>query len=113
MRHFFLLGTVAGLPGRVVQPARAALLIAAARGLEGPVPHLGRAGAGAVPLPAVTAAAQVKEPATVGSGADDQSQRIHTLPRSGRGGWTATGDYAKKGAATRALPGVMPPEGPG
>ena len=116
MRHFLAAGavdTVPRLAGRVAQPARAAVLIAAARVLKGGPPRAGRAGARAVPLPAVTPAAQVEELATVRSGADDQPQRIHALPRSGRGGWTATGSYAKKGAANRALPRGILPEGPG
>jgi hypothetical protein len=45
--------------------------------------------------------------------ADDQPQRVHALPRSGRGGWTSTIRYGKKGAATVALSRVISPEGPG
>jgi hypothetical protein len=41
---------------------------------------------------------------TVEPTADDQSQRIHAPPRSGRGGWTTTVRRAKKRAASRALP---------
>src|SRR5262249_52776806 len=57
--------------------------------------------------------AQEELAATVRSAADDQPQRIHALPRSGRGGWTITKWRAKKRAASRALPWCDPPEGPG
>jgi len=64
------------------------------------------AGAGprAVPLPAVTDPAQEEQLLAIRSGTDNQPQRVHALPRSGRGGWTITPRCAKKGAATRALP---------
>ena len=98
----------------MVESARAALLIALAGVLERALPRVARAGPRAVPLPAVAHLAEEELVPTVESAADDHSQRIHALPRSGRGGWTVTACYAKKGAANRALPrSVIPPEGPG
>ena len=115
MRHYFALsatGPIPGLAGRMPKPAGAALLIAPAGALEGAPTRVSGAGPRAVPLPAVTHPAQEEQLPTVRPAADDQPQRIHALPRSGRGGWTTTRRYAKKGAANRALPGVVPPEGP-
>ena len=118
MRHDFALsatGPIPGLAGRMPTPpgATPALLIAAASALERDPTGVSGAGPRAVPLATVTHPAQEEELPTVRSAADDQAQRIHALPRSGREGWTTTGRYAKKGAANRALPGVGPPEGPG
>jgi hypothetical protein len=114
MRHFVAASAVPRLAGGVVESARAALLIALAGVLERTLRRVARAGPRAVPLPAVAHPAEEELVPAVESAADHQPQRIHALPRSGRGGWTATAYYAKKGAATRALPRwVMPPEGPG
>ena len=104
MRHFFTPGAIAGLAGGVMEPSRTAALIATAGVVERRAPSVRGARGRAVPLPAVALPTQVEELATVGSGAEDQSQRIHALPRSGRGGWTTKARYAKKGAANRALP---------
>jgi hypothetical protein len=106
MRHFFAASAVPGLAGCVVEPAGAALLIAPAGVLERGAPGVLSTRARAVPLPAVAHPAQIAELATLRSSADDQPQRIHALPRSGRGGWTTTRWCAKKGAANRALPRV-------
>ena len=116
MRHYFALsapGAIPGLAGRMPKPAGAALLIAMARPLQRDPPRAARAGVRAVALSAVAEAAQEEELPAVRSDADDQPQRIHMLPRSGRGGWTTTGRCAKKGAAKVALPRVISPEGPG
>ncbi len=116
MRHYFTLtapGAVPGLAGGMVKAAGAAVLITPAGPLQRDPPRVVRAGVRAVALAAVADPAQEKELLTVGSHADDQPQRVHTLPRSGRGGWTTSSRYANKGAANRALPGVMPPGGPG
>jgi hypothetical protein len=106
MRHFLSAGAVARLAGRVVKPAPAALLIAAAGVVERAAPRVVRAGRRAVPLPAVAPTTEEELVPTVESAADNQPQRIHALPRSGRGGWTTTVQRAKKGAANRALPRV-------
>jgi len=95
------------------QPAGAPLLIALARPLQRDPPRVARAGVRAVALAAVADATQEEELPAVRSDADDQPQRIHRLPRSGRGGWTSTPRCAKKGAANVALPRVISPEGPG
>jgi len=116
MRHYFALsapGAIPGLAGGMPKPAGAALLIAMARPLPRDPPRVARAGVRAVALSAVAEAAQEEELPAVRSDADDQPQRIHMLPRSGRGGWTTTGRCAKKGAAKVALPRVISPEGPG
>ena len=104
MRHFLAARAVPGLAGGVVEPAGAALLIASAGVVKRGATGVRRTGPRAVPLTAVTPPAQIEERATVRSGTEDQPQRIHTLPRSGRGGWTTTDWYAKTGAANRALP---------
>src|SRR2546428_12872045 len=65
---------------------------------------MARAGPRAVALSAVADPAQEEELLAGDSSADDQPQRVHALPRSGRGGWTTTTGCAKKRAATRALP---------
>jgi len=116
MRHYFALralGAIPGLAGGMPQPAGALLLIALARPLQRDPPRVARAGGRAVALAAVADAAQEEELPAVRSDADDQPQRIHRLPRSGRGGWTSTSRCAKKGAAKVALPRVISPEGPG
>jgi hypothetical protein len=104
MRHFFAAGPVPGLAGGVVEPAGAALLIQAAGAPQGDLPCVDGARARAVALAAITEAAQEEELLAVRAEADDQPQRIHALPRSGRGGWTTLTRCARKGAATRALP---------
>ena len=111
MRHF-LAGAVASLAGRMPKPAGAAVLIAPAGVLERDAPGAAGAVPRAVPLPPITPTAQEEELLAVRSDADDQPQRIHALPRSGRGGWTTTRRCAKKGAASRALPCVILPGGP-
>jgi hypothetical protein len=114
MRHYFSTGAIPRLAGGVVEATGPAPLIAPARVVERGAPSALRTRGRAVPLTAVTPPTQVEERATVGSGAEDQSQRIHALPRSGHGGWTTTDWYAKKGAANPALPRcVILPEGPG
>jgi hypothetical protein len=65
---------------------------------------MARTDARAVAVSVVTDPAQEEELLAVRSDADDQPQRIHALPRSGRGGWTTPSGCAKKGAASRALP---------
>src|SRR5262249_13433985 len=112
MRHF-LPAAVAGLAGRVAKAAGPAVLIAAAGVVQRPAPRVRRARRRAVPLPAVTPTAEKKMAPTGPAAAHDRPQRIHALPRSGRGGWTTTVRRAKKGAASRALPWCDPPEGPG
>ncbi len=113
MRHFLAAGAVPGLAGRMAKPTGAALLIEPAGPLQRDPTRMIRAGARAVAVSAVADPAQEEELLAVRSDADDQPQRIHALPRSGRGGWTTTTRCAKKGAATRALPRCVPPEGPG
>jgi hypothetical protein len=107
MRHFFPLGAVAGLAGRVAESARPLPLIAPTRLPERDAPSTAGAGPRAVALPPVTPTAQEELLLAVGPGTDDQPQRIHALPRRGRGGWTSTLRCAKKGAANVALPRVM------
>ena len=106
MRHFLAASAVPGLAGGMPKSAGTALLIAAAGALERDPPRVPRTGARAVSVAAVADPAQEEKLPTVRSDADDQSQRIHALPRSGRGGWTTTRRCAKKGAANRALPSV-------
>ena len=106
MRHFLAVGPVAGLAGRVPKPAGAALLIPTPGPPQCDPARVARARPRAVALPAVAAAAQEEELLAIRPNTDDQPQRIHALPRSGRGGWTSTLRCAKKGAATRALPRV-------
>ncbi len=113
MRHFRAAGAVPRLASGMVKPAGAAVLIAPAGLLQRDPPRVARASPRAVALAAVAAPAQEEELLAVGSDADDQPQRVHTLPRSGRGGWTTSSRCANKGAANRSLPGVMPPGGPG
>ena len=113
MRHFLTAGAVASLAGGVPKPAGATVLIAPAGTPDGDAPGAPGAFPRAVALPPITPAAQEEELPAVRSDADDQPQRVHALPRSGRGGWTSTLRCAKKGAAIVALPRVMPPEGPG
>ena len=89
MRHYFALralGAIPGLAGGMQQPAGAPLLIALARPLQRDPPRVARAGVRAVALAAVADATQEEELPAVRSDADDQPQRIHRLPRSGRGG---------------------------
>ena len=105
-RHFLAVGPVAGLAGRVPKPAGAALLIPTPGPPQRDPARVARARPRAVALPAVAAAAQEEELLAIRPNTDDQSQRIHALPRSGRGSWTSTLRCAKKGAATRALPRV-------
>ena len=105
-RHFLAVGPVAGLAGRVPKPAGAALLIPTPGPPQCDPARVARARPRAVALPAVAAAAQEEELLAIRPHTDDQPQRIHALPRSGRGGWTSTLRCAKKGAATRALPRV-------
>jgi hypothetical protein len=88
----------------MLKSAVPAPLIAATGVLERAAPRAARARARTVALPAVADPAQEEQLLTVRSGADDQPQRIHTLPRFGRGGWTTSGCCARKGAASRALP---------
>jgi hypothetical protein len=104
MRHILAAGTVARLAGGVAKPAPAALLRAEAGVVERASPRLARADRRAVPLPAVAPRTEEDLAPTVEPTADDQPQRIHALPRSGRGGWTMTVRRAKKEAASRALP---------
>jgi hypothetical protein len=104
VRHFLPAGPVAGLAGRVPKSAGATVLIQTAGPLECDPARVTRAGPRTVALPAVADAAQEEELLAVRPDTDDQPQRIHALPRSGRGGWTSTRRCAKKGAATRALP---------
>jgi hypothetical protein len=104
MRHYLSARTIPGLAGGVVEATGPAPLIAMAGTVERGAAGVLRTGARAVPLSAVTHPAQIEELATLRSSADDQPQRIHTLPRSGRRGWTTMGRCAKKGAASRALP---------
>jgi hypothetical protein len=104
MRHFLTARPVPGLTGGVMEAPGPAPLIATAGVVQRGASGLRRTEVRAVPLPAVTPAAQIEQLATIRLGADDQPQRIHTLPRSGRGGWTTTDWCAKKGAANRALP---------
>jgi hypothetical protein len=117
MRHVLAPGLarpVAGLAGGVTKPAAAAVLIPAAGVLQGPPAGGGGAGARAVPLPAVAASAQVEELATVRSGAEAQSQRIHALPRSGRGGLDNPETVCEEGSGESRAPNVWDlPEGPG
>jgi len=113
MRHFLAASAVPGLAGRVVEPAGTALLIEAAGPLQRDPTRMIRADARAVAVSAVADPAQEEELLAVRSDVNDQPQRIHALPRSGRGGWTTTRRCAKKGAADRALPRCVPPEGPG
>jgi hypothetical protein len=106
MRHFLVASAVPGLASRVVKPARTALLIETAGPLQRDPPRVACADARAVAVSAVADPAQEEELLAVRADADDQPQRIHALPRSGRGGWTTTRRCAKKGAANRALPSV-------
>jgi hypothetical protein len=104
MRHFLSTRAIARLTGGMAKPTPAALLIEAAGVPERPSPRGARAGGRAVPLCAVAHPAEEELASTVEPTADDQPQRIHAPPRSGRGGWTTTVRRAKKGAASRALP---------
>ena len=107
MRHYLVLSAPRAVPrlaGGMAKPAGAALLIETPGPLERDPPRVARAGARAVPVPTVTDPAQEEQLVAFRSDADDQPQRIHALPRSGRGGWTITLRCAKNGAATRALP---------
>jgi len=104
MRHYFSARAIAGLAGGVAEATWTAVLIAPTGVVERGATSVLSTRAGTVPLAAVAHAAQIEERTTVESGAENQSQRIHTLPRSGRGGWTTTAWCAKKGAANRALP---------
>jgi hypothetical protein len=116
MRHDFALSAPRAVPrltGGMAKPAGAALLIATAGPLQRDPTRMARAGARAVAVSAVADPAQEEELLAVRSDADDQPQRVHALPRSGRGGWTTMKRCAKKGAASRALPCVILPEGPG
>jgi hypothetical protein len=113
MRHVFTASPIPGLAGRVAEAAGTALLIQPPGSLQRDPTRVACAGARAVALPPVTHPAQEELLLAVRSAADDHPQRIHALPRSGRGGWTTTKRCAKKGAATRALPSCVPPEGPG
>jgi hypothetical protein len=114
MRHFFPVSAVPGLAGGVVEPAGTAVLIEPAGPLQRDPTRMTRAGARAVAMSAVADPAQEEQLLAIRSDADHQPQRIHTLPRSGRGGggWTTTRPCAKKGAADCALPRCVPPEGP-
>ena len=72
MRHFFAARAVPGLAGGMAEPAGALPLIAPAGVLERRAPGALSTRVRAVPLPAITPAAQVEELATLWSGADDQ-----------------------------------------
>jgi hypothetical protein len=113
MRHNLAAGAVAGLAGRVSKPAGATLLIAPTGVLKRDAPGAAGAFTRAVALPPITPTAQEEDLLAVRSDTDDEPQRIHALPRSGRGGWTSTSPCAKKGAATRALPRCDAARGPG
>ena len=107
MRHYLVLSAPRAVPrlaGGMAKPAGAALLIATAGPLERDPPRVAGAGPRAVAVSAVADPAQEEELLAVPSDADDQPQRVHALPRSGRGGWTSPRRCAKKGAANRALP---------
>ena len=107
MRHYFALGTafaIPGLAGGVTQSTGAAALIPLARGPQRRPSRAGGTGAGTVPLPAIANAAEEEQLLTGRSGTDDQPERVHAPPRSGRGGWTMSGSCARKEAASRALP---------
>src|SRR5438093_4491390 len=84
--HFLVPGAVLGLAGRMAKPAGPALLIETPSTLERDPPCVARAGARAVAVPTVTDPAQEEQLLAVRSDADDQPQRVHALPRSGRGG---------------------------
>jgi hypothetical protein len=100
----------------VPKPAGAALLIQPPGPPQRHAARVAGARPRAVTLSAVADPAQVEEALAVRPDTDDQPQRIHALPRSGRGGWTST--KARYGVRRRERrlarsQGVMPPEGPG
>ena len=89
MRHYLALSApraVSRLTGGMAKPAGPALLIAPAGALQRDPPRVVGAGARAVAVSAVADPAQEEELLAVRSDADDQPQRVHALPRSGRGG---------------------------
>ena len=57
-------------------------------------------------MAAIADAAQEEELLAVWSDADDQPQRIHALPRSGRGGWTTTDTVCEEGSGDSRAPTV-------
>ena len=109
MRHYLALSApraVSRLTGGMAKPAGPALLVPSARPLERDPARVARAGARAVAVSAVADPAQEEELLAVRSDADDQPQRIHALPRSGRGGWTTTVQRAKKWSGESRAPTV-------
>jgi hypothetical protein len=77
MRHIFAVGvaeTVGGLTSGVAEPTLPALLIAIAGGPQGRPARALRTGPRAVPLPAVTRAAEEEQSAAVPAGADDEAE---------------------------------------
>lgn len=92
------------LPGRMAKPAGPALLVAPAGGVQRAAPRVARAQSRAVALPAITGPAQVEELPTGRPAADDQSQGIHALPRSGRGGLDNPDGVCEEGSGESRAP---------
>jgi hypothetical protein len=116
MRHFLAGGpavAVAGLPSGVLPAPRPALLVAAAGGAQGGVPRPLGAGPRAVPIAAITPAAQEEDLPTVCALADDEAERVHAPPRAGRGGGQSPADMRRQGRAESTRPCGIWPEGPG
>ena len=107
MRHVLrVAAAVPGLPGRVVEAAGARPLVP----LPGPVQRLAPGGARprarAVAIAAIAAATQEEELPAVGSPADNKPQRIHALPRSGRGGLDKVALLCDEGSGESRAPKV-------
>ena len=108
MRHFFAAApAVPGLAGGVVEPAGTALLIAAAGPAQRDAPGARRrTRASSSDAPRSQTRHRKKSCWQSRSAADDEPQRIHALPRSGRGGWTSTATVCEEGSGESRAPKV-------
>ncbi len=114
MRHFLpsaAPGAVAGLPRGVLPAARARVLVAIAGLAQRASAGASGAGARAVPIPAIAMAAQEEDLLAVGAPANDESERVHRLPRAGgRDGQSPRGMRRKRPLQSRPRFGSEGPE---
>ncbi len=95
MRHVFAPRPIPGLAGGVVEAAAPAVLIALAGGVDGGAPRPLGTAPRAVAIAAIAPAAEEKDLAAVGAGADHEPERVHRPSRTLREGMDTRGEMCE------------------
>lgn len=122
LRHFLFVGALAGpipcLPGRMPQPPRAPVLIAAAALAYGRTARPPGARRRAVAIAPIAVPTEKEHAPAIAARTDHEPEGIHAPPRPGHGGGQSRAGVRRQGAESRAPvcdlargPGVLPTPG--